>query len=145
MIRTFQANRSEFEHWKDVFKRTDQNCRVERTAGVIGIESSPCVINDKERLSAFMDKPGITSIEARWDTRHAERKDGAVIFVVFSEAMSIAGQDRQFEYDAEYHGALEKRLDHYNWGLLKRTDELPTGFWVRKIEDNWYLNYNASL
>jgi hypothetical protein len=142
MIKSFQANRSEFEFWKNVFNRPDQNCRIERTLGFIYAASSPCVISDKRRLSKFMHSAGIITIEARWVAR-GTGSDGPVVFLAFATGTVVAGQAKEYVYNPDYQGPLEKDLDVYNWDLLKKSDELPSGRWHRVIEDRWYLVYTA--
>lgn len=142
MIKTFQANRTEFEFWRDAFNKPEQNCRVELTLGIVNTTSWPCAVENKERLSKFMKAAGIETIDAR-KNMGLNKDDGPVLFAMFAVGTVMAGQSKHIEYNPDYDGPLEKDLDVYSWGLLGTSDELPSGHWVRQIEGEWYLVYTA--
>jgi hypothetical protein len=142
MIRTFRANRKEFEYWKTVFDRPEQNCRVELNIGMAFLTAAPCEVADRQRLSDFMNRTGVITIEARWESRNRDRKGGPIIFVMFAEGFRI-GQVKQIDYNPTFVGNPVQNLDAYNWGRIAKDKPLPSGFWSRRIEGGWYLDYSA--
>ena len=145
MIKTFQANRIDFEYWKEQFNQPNQNCRVERIGESIHVDGAPCIVSDKNSLLSFMKKTGVTSIEARLLSRHST-KDGPIIFSVFAEGTSLAGRGKQFAYDPDYHGPLEKNLDVYDWRFVNTLPGKPRPccHWLRRVTSGWYLFYDAN-
>lgn len=142
MIATFAANRSEFDFWKNELNRPEQNCFIVQEGHNLTFNAEPCQIRDRARLFAFMKKAGIDEIDSRSEGRNRSG-DGPVQFGAYSHGTAISGQSKQYEYDPEYRGPLEANLDEFSWGKEKDGRTNRSGYWHRKIEDHWYIIYEA--
>lgn len=145
LIAKFRANQHEFEYWKTNFEQPNQNCRIEIANGTAASTLWPCMISDPQKLAAFMDREGITVIDARSDTVYSNTQPHPVIFAMFARGLSIAGQEKAITSIPNYEGPLQQNLDKFS----RRSDPnsgtlLPGGYWLRRIESDWYLQFDAS-
>ena len=90
-----------------------------------------------------MEKAGIDLIDARSEMVYPQRQRHPVIFSVFAKGYSIAGQGKAIVFIPGYRGHVEADLDKIS-GRSSSEALPPSGFWLRRIEGDWYLEYDAS-
>jgi hypothetical protein len=144
MIASFQQNRAEFEFWKGVFIKPDMHCFIQIKGGRLSFEHSPCFVTNEARLLGFMQQVGVIAIDAFNDARD-QLETGPIQFRFHQGGNFAAGDQKSILFWTEYDGPLEDNLDIYNWGKISDPKLRRQGIWHRKIEDNWYLHYDADF